>query len=65
MRLIEDTKSERLITLSFTEAELREIQRYAEYYAAHSFPAAAAARLETKLKTLSLGIRGDYDKLFL
>ncbi len=67
MKLVEDTKPERLITITFTEAELREIQRYAEYYtsAAADARAVTAARLNNNLKNLSLGERRDFDKLFL
>jgi hypothetical protein len=66
MKLIEDTKPERLITITFTEAELREIQRYAECYTATTgIVATAAARLNNNLKNLSLGERRDFDKLFL
>lgn len=70
MKVISDTKQEREITITMTEAEWREIQQYARYYIAcvrnlSDDAVVSADRLETKLGLLNLGERRDWDKLFL
>lgn len=65
MQIVSDTKTEREITITMTEAEWREVQQYALYYAVLAEHARAAAhRLESKLKQLNLGERRDWDKAF-
>ena len=65
MKFLNPEVPERKIVVEFTEAELREIQYYAEYFAPASTAARdAAARCSRQLASLNLGHRRNWDKLF-